>query len=197
MCAHPQAAAIHDALTRREPPVVHVARQYGVSRDALNRCARAHLALASRPRPPGGLPRGRPPGGDARRIETSARARERFLHAYALYGNITTAAKAAGIGRATVYVWQEHIAGFAEAMTAAGHEATEVLEQEAWRRARDGTPEPVYQHGREVGTVQRYSDALLMFLLKARAPERFGAKLDVTMSPTIKTVAGFLPSDVL
>ena len=82
-------------------------------------------------------------------------------------------------------------------MRAAETEATEHLEREAWRRAHDGIAEPVFQHGKQVGTIQRYSDNLLMFLLKARAPDRYGTKVDVSMAPTIKVLAGFDPADVL
>jgi len=82
-------------------------------------------------------------------------------------------------------------------MRAAATQATEVLEQEAWRRARDGVAEPVYQHGKQIGTIQRYSDNLLMFLLRARAPERYRDRVDVSVTPIIKAVAGFEPADVL
>lgn len=82
-------------------------------------------------------------------------------------------------------------------MRQADLQATEVLEQEAWRRAREGIAEPVYQHGKEVGTIQRYSDQLLMFLLRARAPERYRDRVDVSVTPVIKAVAGFDPADVL
>jgi len=101
------------------------------------------------------------------------------------------------INRHTVYQWLEHDDQFAAAFNEAGVRATEVLEREAWRRAKDGIAEPVYQHGKEVGTIQRYSDQLLMFLLRARAPERYRDRVDVSVTPVIKAVAGFDPSDVL
>jgi hypothetical protein len=132
-----------------------------------------------------------------RRTGATDRARERFLKSYALCGNVTTAAKAAGVGRSTVYVWQEDEPDFVLAMRQADLQATEVLEQEAWRRAREGIAEPVFQHGKEVGTIQRYSDQLLMFLLRARAPERYRDRVDVSVTPVIKAVAGFDPADVL
>jgi len=86
---------------------------------------------------------------------------------------------------------------FAAAFREADLKATEVLEREAWRRANEGFAEPVYQHGKLVGTVQRYSDNLLMFLLRARAPERYRDRVDVSVAPIIKTVAGFDPADVV
>src|SRR4030095_937164 len=107
---------------------------------------------------------------------------------YGECGNISTAARAAGVARTQVYLWQEHDAEFASAMREAGVQATEVLEREAWRRARDGIAEPVYQHGKQVGTIQRYSDSLLMFLLRARAPERYRDRVDLSATPVTKAV---------
>lgn len=46
-----------------------------------------------------------------------------------------------------------------------------MLEQEAYRRAVEGVEEPVYQGGELVGTVRRYSDKLLEFLLRGRRPQ--------------------------
>jgi Helix-turn-helix domain len=133
----------------------------------------------------------------SRRTEQTSRARERFLDAYASTGNLSAAARLAGVNRTTVYQWEEHDETFAAAFREAGIQATEALEREAWRRAKDGIPEPVFQHGKLVGTIQRYSDQLLMFLLKARAPERYRDRVDVSVTPVIKAVAGFDPADVL
>jgi hypothetical protein len=36
-----------------------------------------------------------------------------------------------------------------------------------------------------------------MFLLRARAPERYRDRVDVSLTPTIKAVAGFDPADVV
>lgn len=56
---------------------------------------------------------------------------------------------------------------FARAWDAALEAATDVLEKEAVRRAVQGVDEPVYQGGKQVGSITRYSDTLLIFLLKA------------------------------
>ena len=40
--------------------------------------------------------------------------------------------------------------------------------------------EPVYYQGEVVGQVQRYSDTLLMFLLKGRRPEKFKDRTELT-----------------
>lgn len=49
-----------------------------------------------------------------------------------------------------------------------------MLEMEAFRRAVEGVGEDRFFRGDVVGTVTRYSDRLLMFLLKARRPSTFG-----------------------
>jgi len=41
------------------------------------------------------------------------------------------------------------------------------------RRARDGVEEPIFHQGKNVGTVRKYSDTLLIFLLKSHKPERY------------------------
>ena len=52
-------------------------------------------------------------------------------------------------------------------------EARELLEAEARRRAAIGVDEPVFYKGKVVGHIRKYSDNLLMFLLKAHWPEKF------------------------
>ena len=52
-------------------------------------------------------------------------------------------------------------------------EAADRLEMEAFRRAVEGIGEDRFFKGDVVGRVTRYSDRLLMFLLKARRPDRF------------------------
>jgi len=51
---------------------------------------------------------------------------------------------------------------------------TDLLEAEARKRAIEGVTEPVYHQDKVVGTIQKYSDSLLMFLLQAAFPEKYG-----------------------
>lgn len=53
--------------------------------------------------------------------------------------------------------------------------AAAALEAEALRRALHGVSLPVFHQGRECGSTVKHSDQLLMFLLKCRLPERYGA----------------------
>lgn len=100
-------------------------------------------------------------------------ARERFLTALARTGNVSQAAHYARINRDTAYAWRDAEPAFAAAWQDALDQAGEFLEHVAWRRAVRGVEEPVYQGGELVGTVQKYSDTLLIFLLKAANPAKF------------------------
>ncbi len=94
-----------------------------------------------------------------------------FLATLAETGNVTRAAGAIGCGRSTVYEWREADDDFAKAWERAMRIATYGLEDEARRRAEEGVDEPVFYQGIECGTVRKYSDTLLIFLLKARDPK--------------------------
>ena len=50
------------------------------------------------------------------------------------------------------------------------------LQTAAIKRAVDGVKEPVYYKGEKIGSVKKYSDPLLMFLMKAHAPDLYGDK---------------------
>jgi hypothetical protein len=51
-----------------------------------------------------------------------------------------------------------------------------MLEDEAKRRAHDGIDEPVFYQGEKCGVVRKYSDNLLIFMLKARRREKFSER---------------------
>lgn len=97
-----------------------------------------------------------------------------MLDAYADCGTVTYAAKTAGVGRQTIYTWLQQDKDFKTAFDAAGEEAVDALEQEARRRALIGLDEPVgFYKGAASEYVKRYSDTLLIFLLKGARPEKY------------------------
>jgi hypothetical protein len=100
-------------------------------------------------------------------------AREKFLAALSEGYAVKYACIAAGVTRSRVYAWRDEDAGFRAAWDAALADGTETLEQEARRRAVEGTEEPIYQQGNLIGTVRKYSDTLLIFLLKGRKPDTY------------------------
>ncbi len=75
-----------------------------------------------------------------------------------------------GLARSSAYHLRETDAAFHAAWDDALDAGVEVLEQEAYRRAVQGTDRPIFQGGDLVGTVREYSDTLLIFLLKAKRP---------------------------
>ena len=131
----------------------------------------------------------------ARTPHNTARQKKAFLLAYADSANVTVAATAAKVGRRTHYDWLENDAEYAAAFKAAGEDAADLLELEARRRAAEGVDEPVIHQGQMMGvwvnakgqqvakdtpgarmiplTVKRYSDTLLIFLLKGARPEKY------------------------
>ena len=112
-----------------------------------------------------------------RRAKITGAKKQAFLKAYAKLGNITAAARLAGIERKTHNKWLAKDPAYAEAFAEAEEQAVEAMEQEAWRRAVKGTRRPLSykgqptrdEHGR-LNVIREYSDVLLIFLLKARRP---------------------------
>ncbi|MGE4292681.1 MAG: hypothetical protein AB7E32_10780 [Desulfovibrio sp.] len=97
-----------------------------------------------------------------------------FLDALALQGNVTQAAAIAGLGRWKVYEQRKEDPEFAQQWEQALRESEDRLEAEAVRRAVEGVEEPYFYQGEQRGASRKYSDQLLMFLLKSKRPERFG-----------------------
>ena len=123
----------------------------------------------------------------ANRTKYTPTKRKRFLEALEYNGNVTEAVKAARIdSRKTVYNWREKYPDFAEDWESAYQSAVDRLEQEAWRRATEGTEKPVYQNGQLVGHIQQYSDTLLIFLMKGHNPERYKDRQTVEHSGGIE-----------
>jgi hypothetical protein len=96
-----------------------------------------------------------------------------FIQRLAQTGNVSVACKRAKISRKTAYETRESDKLFDAAWKEALEVATEALELEARRRAEEGTLEPIYHQGLQVGTVRKYSDTLMIFLLKAHAPDKY------------------------
>lgn len=101
-----------------------------------------------------------------------------LLLSYASGCTIAGAAEKVGVGRQTHYNWMNLEHDEREAYQQAFDEAKErrfdILELEARRRAVDGVEE-VYlnDEGNVSHTVRKYSDTLLIFLMKAAHPETY------------------------
>jgi len=133
-------------------------------------------------------------------LKFTPRRQKRFLDALAEIGNISQAVALAGTNRSSVYAARKRDEAFAAAWDEALEIATDGLEQEARRRAVVGVDEPIVSHGRLVidedgnaVTVKRYSDGLLIALLKAHSA-KFGDRTNVNLAgrdsgPIIVTIS--------
>lgn len=133
-------------------------------------------------------------------IRAPKRTRQRaFLAAFARLGTVTHAAEAAGIHQDTHRDWlhkdEQYAADFATAKAA----LLDKLEREAIRRATEGTNKPVYWRGEVVGHVTEYSDTLLIFLLKANAPEKYRERVQIDhgLVESVAAQLGLDPAEVL
>ncbi|TWT95372.1 hypothetical protein Pla108_35200 [Botrimarina colliarenosi] len=113
----------------------------------------------------------------------------RLLAAYRETATITGAARASGVDHKSHYRWRRDCPTYAAAFDQTCHEAADELEEEARRRAvegvrtvcygRDGRPLIDPETGEPYVSV-RYSDRLLIVLLKANLPEKFGNRNTTT-----------------
>src|SRR4030095_9043088 len=94
-----------------------------------------------------------------------------FLEAYARAGTAMGAAKLSGVDDRNHYAWLQKSEQYRAQFAIAKERAAQVLEAEARRRACDGYDDPIYYNGVQVGHVRRYSDLLMIFLLKAAKPD--------------------------
>ena len=124
------------------------------------------------------LPGGPPPYlRNNTRYEKSAKtiAQQRaFCDAYITEGTITHASTKAGVDSRYHYIWLERDPDYPEMFQAAKTAAIDQLEREARRRAVEGVEEATgWYKGEPGGFVKRYSDTLLIFLLKGALPDKY------------------------
>lgn len=117
----------------------------------------------------------------------TAKKRKAFLAALAECGNVSRAAEAAHCTREGAYKLRGTDPDFAAAWDDALEQASDKLEQEAWRRASEGVLEPaicgkglVYDKDGVPVMVRKYSDTLLIFLLKGCRPQKYRDNVNVT-----------------
>jgi len=115
------------------------------------------------------------------KTEAAKKARQdAFLAEYRQCATITHAAKIALISRRTHYLWIEKDSAYAAAFEEAKIAATDALVAEARRRAVQGVEEPIFYKGELVQTIRKYSDTLLIFLLKGALPEVYRERYEIS-----------------
>jgi hypothetical protein len=110
-----------------------------------------------------------------RKLKLTPTRQERFLEALADTDSVASAVAIAGTSRTRIYELRKADPAFASAWQDAEEIAANRLEDEARRRAVEGVSEPLVSAGKLVRDdngqpimVTRYSDTLLLALLKAR-----------------------------
>ena len=98
-------------------------------------------------------------------------------------GSVTYAAARAGLDRRMLYRLKAEDEAFAARWDEALQLGVERLQDDAMKRALDGTERPVWRGGRQVGSVRQYDNRLLQFLLRAHRPETYGDKSRAGSSP--------------
>lgn len=124
-----------------------------------------------------GRPRGKP---GIPKVMPTQSCDEIFLAELSAGKSISAACIAAGYKRCSVYGRRDADAEFAAAMADAYEAGTHAYEDEMRRRALEGVKKPVYYKGEKVGSITEYSDNLLQFALRARAPEKYRENVNVS-----------------
>src|SRR5690242_13101615 len=116
----------------------------------------------------------RPRGREARgRSIVTASKKQRFLELLAQTCNVTKACELAGLNRLVVYQLRDRDPEFERLWQKALKLGAEALEDEATRRAMNGTARPIYQQGKLVGHEVVYSDRLMEMRLRSEKPEKY------------------------
>ena len=98
-------------------------------------------------------------------------------------GSVTVAATRANLSRRTLYKHRAADEAFAGFWDEALDLGVERLQDDAMRRALQGTERAVFRNGRQVGSVQQFDNRLLQFLLKAHRPETYSERARSAASP--------------
>ncbi|NHR05737.1 terminase [Chromobacterium haemolyticum] len=113
----------------------------------------------------------------ANHTKLTAEKMARFLEVLSNTANVSAAAKTIRVSRGHLYEVRAGNDDFAAAWDEAVKLGTSALEDEAVRRATEGTLKPVFYKGQKCGTIREYSDTLLIFLLKARDPDKYADRV--------------------
>ncbi len=115
----------------------------------------------------------------------------KWLEAFDREGTVFTACKESGVARSTVYNWRQQDEAFAIAWHDVEEATTERMEREAFRRSVEGVKRDIYHQGQVVGQERQFSDVLLIFMLKARRPERYRDNVKIEHGGTVNQSHSF------
>lgn len=120
--------------------------------------------------------------------KTTEEFKETFVLMLGQVPNITAVCRLMGINNSNIAVARKKDESFDKKVLAAIDEGYDMLEEEARRRAVDGVVEPVFYKGEQVVDVRgkptgirKYSDQLLIALLKGYRPKKFNPGIKLGM----------------
>lgn len=108
---------------------------------------------------------------ETKKLEPKQRAienrKKKFLEVLATNGgNVSNAINVSKLGRRMAYKQFADDSTFADKWIEALDASNDELLTEARRRGKEGVEEPVFHNGKEVAKVRKYSDTLLIFMIK-------------------------------
>ena len=107
-----------------------------------------------------------------------------FLVVLGQYGNATTAAGKAGIGRRTAYDTREKDAGFRADWDATIDGVVDAADSELYRRGTEGDVTPMFHNGINIGETVKNDTLALITWLNAHAKKRgYGREVKITGDP--------------
>lgn len=122
-----------------------------------------------------------PPAERPHQNNKRSRQREDTIIAWLEKGyTLGLAAEKADINRRTLIEWRQADEDFNKRVEDAIERGTDLLEDEAKRRATDGVDEPVFQQGECVGFKRVYSDTLMTMILGGRRTKYGRTRTEVT-----------------
>ena len=96
-----------------------------------------------------------------------------FLGVLAKGLSVSAAAREAGKDASYFKAWRATDTAFAQQWDDAVEQGTDSVEDQVLRRAVLGWDEPVFHHGKQVGTKRVYDSTLAIVLLNGRRPEKY------------------------
>ena len=115
-----------------------------------------------------------PKGSRKKRVSRPKMLRQAaFLAALARTGRIGKAAAAVPMDRGMHYWWLREDPAYPALFQETMERAADAWEDEAARRAIEGTVKPVFWRGYRCGGIREYSDGLLQFLLRGARPDKY------------------------
>ena len=124
----------------------------------------------------------------------SEERKQLFLVALRNGASVLAACALVGVSNRTAYNHRDRDPDFARDWGLAVRMHRAPLELAAYRRGVEGIAEPIYRHGKQIGTRRRYSDALLKMLLAGEKPRKYGrrAGLNADRKWLTKTIAAIV-----